>query len=86
MDEKESYEKRQYYEILGISKDASLSDIKKAYRALSLKYHPDKVRESGIDPEVAEAEFQKISEVCKLIDADPDSDPTPMTGGLYSLV
>ena len=35
--------KRDYYEILGISKGATADDIKRAYRNLALKYHPDRV-------------------------------------------
>ncbi|WP_462272199.1 molecular chaperone DnaJ [Methanohalophilus sp.] len=49
--------KRDYYEILGVSKDASASEIKKAYRKLAMKHHPDKNKESD-----AEEKFKEISE------------------------
>ena len=50
-------EKKDYYDILGISKDASKEEIKKAYRKLALKYHPDKNPAKD-----AEEKFKEISE------------------------
>ena len=49
---------RDYYDILGLSKSASDSDIKSAYRKLAMKYHPD--RNPG--DKKAEENFKEISE------------------------
>ena len=50
--------KKDYYEVLGVSKNASDDEIKKAYRKLAVKYHPDK---NPGDKE-AEAKFKEINE------------------------
>ena len=56
-------QKRDYYEVLGISRDAGDEDIKKAYRKLALKYHPD--RNPG-DKE-AEENFKEAAEAYEVI-------------------
>lgn len=56
-------EKRDYYEVLGVEKTASLDDIKKAYRKLAIKYHPD--RNPG--DKVAEEKFREATEAYEIL-------------------
>lgn len=57
-------EKRDYYEVLGIDKSASEADIKKAFKKLARKYHPDLNRD---DPKVAEAKFKEVNEAYEVL-------------------
>ena len=54
---------RDYYEVLGVSRDASQGDIKKSYRKLAMKHHPD---QNPDDPK-AEAKFKEIGEAYEVI-------------------
>lgn len=60
-------EKRDYYEVLGLQKGASDADIKKAYRAMAKKYHPD----MNPGDKEAEAKFKEVNEAYAVLsDAD----------------
>lgn len=59
--------KRDYYEVLGVSKSASASEIKSAYRKLAIKYHPDK----NPDDKEAEEKFKEAAEAYDVL-SNPD--------------
>lgn len=72
---------KDYYGILGVGRNASQDEIKKAYRQLAMKYHPDK---AGKDPS-AELKFKEISEAYETL-SDPQKkssydNPNPFGGG-----
>ena len=57
---------KDYYEVMGVTRDASADDIKRAYRRLARKYHPDVSKE----PE-AEARFKELGEAYEVL-KDPE--------------
>jgi len=58
--------KRDYYEVLGVQKGASAEDIKKAYRKLAMKYHPDR----NPDNKEAEEKFKEAAEAYEVLSDD----------------
>lgn len=57
-------QKRDYYEVLGVSKTATDDELKKAYRQLAKKYHPDA---NPDNPKEAEAKFKEVSEAYEVL-------------------
>lgn len=58
--------KRDYYEVLGVSKSANAEEIKKAYRKLAMKYHPDR----NPDDKEAEEKFKEAAEAYEILSND----------------
>jgi len=54
--------KRDYYEVLGVGKNATDAELKSAYRKLALKWHPDRNKESG-----AESKFKEVNEAYEVL-------------------
>jgi molecular chaperone DnaJ len=57
--------KRDFYEVLGVNRDASEDDIKKAYRKLAMKHHPD--RNQGEDAKASEEKFKEVKEAYEIL-------------------
>jgi len=88
--EESKAKKRDYYKILGLDKNANENDIKKAYKKLAVKWHPDKNNQSEEAKKLAEKTFRDINDAYTVL-SDPkkkqmyDSgmDPNnPETGGI----
>jgi len=62
--------KRDYYEVLGVNKGASVDEVKKAYRTLAMKFHPDRVAPD--QKKAAEEKFKEISEAYAVL-SDPEN-------------
>ena len=63
--------KRDYYEILGVSKNSDAKEIKKAYREMVMTYHPDKMVHLGEEQaQEAHLKFLEIMEAYKELESD----------------
>ena len=73
--------KRDYYEVLGVSRNASSDELKKAYRKVAMKHHPDR---NQVDKK-SEEKFKEASEAFEVL-ADVDTDDILPTAQVIPLV
>jgi molecular chaperone DnaJ len=66
-----STDKRDYYDVLGVAREASADDIRKAYRTKALKCHPDRIQGDHAAKKTGEGEFKELSEAYEVL-ADAD--------------
>ena len=69
--------KRDYYEVLGVDKGASERDIKKAYKRLAMKYHPDRTQ----GDKAMEEKFKEIQEAHEVRVAQAETDQNEAAEG-----
>ena len=61
-------EKRDYYEVLGVDRNSSNDDIKKAYRKKAIALHPDKQQgKTDEEKKIAEEEFKEVAEAYEVL-------------------
>ena len=79
-------DKRDYYEVLGVNKDANDKELKKAFRSLARKYHPDKNSDPGADDKFKEIQeaFAVLSDSEKRAQYDRFGHSGPQMGGGFS--
>lgn len=76
--------KANFYEVLGLKKDASSADIKKAYFKAARLYHPDKVQGSTKDKEIAKDNFQHLGYVYEVLSDSAKRSYYDLTGDVKS--
>ena len=74
--------KKDYYDILGVARNASKDDLKKAYRKLAMKYHPDRNTD---DPSAAD-KFKEASEAYEILSDDSKRSTYDQFGHELSLI
>lgn len=62
---------KDYYKVLGLTRDADEREIKRAFRKLTVQHHPDKAHKNGVSPEEAQSKMASINEAYEVL-SDPE--------------